>query len=89
MGVYTLRSMVVAVLRYLQFCGRNKKIRNSIFSQNSLKSIPFQQISVEIIFYRMGVSLWIIYLFSEFSNDIISLKSLGVYLAKSGVIERV
>jgi len=86
MGVYTLRSMVVAVSAILREELKNQELK--IF-KNSLKSIPFQQISVEIIFYRMGVSLWIIYLFSEFSNDIISLKSLGVYLAKSGVIERV
>ena len=57
--------------------------------KNDFKLISIQQISVKVIFYRMEVSPWNIHLFSEFSNDIISLKALGIYLAKSGVIERV
>ena len=56
--------------------------------KNAFKSVPFQQISVKIIFYRMEVSLWIIYLFSGFLNDMISFKYLGFYLGKTGVIER-
>ena len=48
-------------------------------------SIPIQQISVKIIFHRLKVSPWIIYLFSEFLNDIISLKYLDIYLGKKGL----
>ena len=42
--------------------------------KNAFKSISFQKISVKFIYYRLKVISWIIYLLSEFLNDIISLK---------------
>jgi hypothetical protein len=64
------------------------KNRNLMIFKNAYNSIPFQRIFVKIIFHRFKVSPWIIYLFSEFLNDMISFKYLGFYFGKTGVIER-